>query len=90
MARFVIQSAHAPEECLATLDAAMAQGRNMLAQYDFGCAVGDHSNHVCYTTLEAENEAAARRLVAGPLASKATVVEVGKFTEDQIRSFHAA
>jgi hypothetical protein len=88
MARFFIQSTHTPEQCLATLDAALAQGRDVLAQYDFGCAVGDHSNHVCYTTVEAKDAADARRLIAGPLQSTAQVVEVGKFTEQQIRSFH--
>jgi hypothetical protein len=90
MARFFIQAAHTPEECLATLDAALAQGRDMLARYDFGCAVGDHSNHVCYVTVEAKDAADARRLIAGPLANKAQVVEVGKFTEQQIRSFHGS
>ncbi len=61
----------------------------MLAQYDFGCAVGDHSNHTCYIRLEADGEAAARSMIAGPVATYAQV-EVGKFTEQQIRSFHAA
>jgi hypothetical protein len=90
MARYTIQSTHSPQDCLATLDAALAQGRDMLAQYDFGCAVGDHSNHTCFVTLEAESETAARRLIAGPIAEQARVVEVGKFTEAQIRSYHAA
>ena len=90
MSRFVVQSAHSPADCLATLDAALSQGRDMLARYDFGCAVGDHSNHVCYVTLEAQDETGARALVAGPLAATAKVVEVGKFTESQIRSFHGS
>jgi hypothetical protein len=59
-------------------------------RYDFGCAVGDHSNHVCFVTLEAESELGARRLVAGPVGDKAWLVEVGKFTEAQIGSYHAA
>jgi hypothetical protein len=90
MARYLIQSGHTPEECLATLDAALAQGREMLAQYDFACAAGDHTNHTCYVTLEAPSEKAARELVAGPVAARAEVVEVGKFTEAQIRSFHGS
>jgi hypothetical protein len=88
MARFVIQSTHTPEECLATLDALMAQGRDFLSQYDFGCAVGDHSNHVSYATVEARDAADARRSIPAPLAARAQVVEVGKFTEEQVRSFH--
>lgn len=90
MARFLIQATHTPEACLATLDAALAQGLDMLAQYDFACAAGDHSNHTGYVTLEADSEAAARKMIAGPLADRAEVVEVGRFTEAQIRSFHGA
>ncbi len=90
MARYLFQSTHTPEECLATLDAALAQGRDMLAQFDFGCAAGEHTNHTCHVTLEARSEAAARQMIGDPLASKGQVVEVGKFTEAQIRSFHGA
>ena len=89
MARYLFQAAHTAEGCLATLDAALAQGRDTLARYDFGCAVGDHTNHTTYFSLEADSEAAARAMV-GPIANKGQLVEVGKFTEAQIRSFHAA
>ena len=90
MARYLFQAAHTPEECLATLDGALAQGRDTLARYDFGCAVGDHTNHTCYCSLEADNEAVARAMVGDPIGNKGQIVEVGKFTEAQIRSFHAA
>jgi hypothetical protein len=63
---------------------------NVLATYDFGCAVGNHSNHVCFCALDAPSEAEARAQLPQTIASKATIVEVGKFTPDQVRSFHSS
>jgi hypothetical protein len=88
MSRFTIQAAHTPEGCLQTLDEVLALGPSALANYDFACAVGDHSNHMCYTIVEAANEAAARATLPERVRSTAQVVEVGKFTPEQIRSFH--
>ncbi len=88
MARYLIQTAHTPEECLQGLDDVLAQGSDVLARYDFGCAVGDHSNHVCYTSVEASSEAQARAQLPRSIADKANVTEVGKFTPTQIKSFH--
>jgi len=88
MARFLIQSPHTPEECLQALDEVLAQGPNVLAGYDFGCAIGDHSNHASYTLVEADNAAAARSTLPKLLSAKAVITEVGKFTPEQIRAFH--
>jgi hypothetical protein len=90
MARYFIQASHTPEECLMGLDEILAQGPNMLASYDFGCAVGDHSNHVCQTTLEAPDEAAARQSIPSRIRDRARVTEIGKFTAEQVRSFHGS
>jgi hypothetical protein len=88
MPRYLIESSHTPEECLKALDEVLAQGPEALARYDFGCAVGDHSNHRAYTMIEAANEVAARNILPMLLRGKAQVIEVGKFTPEQIRSFH--
>jgi hypothetical protein len=88
MARYYVQASHTPEECLQGLDDILAQGDGAISRYDFGCAVGDHSNHVCMTTVEAANEAAARGMLPRGIAPRAQVTEVGKFTADQVRSFH--
>jgi hypothetical protein len=88
MARYLVQATHTPEECLSGLDEALAQGEATLARFDFACAVGDHSNHICFTTLEAPDMTAARSMLPGGIAGKAQVVEVGKFTPQQVRSFH--
>jgi len=60
------------------------QGRDMLAQFDFGCAAGDHTNHTRYVTLDVPSEAAARQIGGVLLAGTVQVVEVGKLTEEQI------
>jgi hypothetical protein len=90
MARFFIQATHTPQECLQGLDEIVAQGPQALAGYDFGCAVGDHSNHVCQTTIEALDESAARMTIPSLIRDRAKIVEVGKFTPEQVRSFHAS
>jgi hypothetical protein len=88
MPRFLIQSPHTQEECLQALDAFLAQGPDSLARYDFACAAGDHSNHTSYATVEAANESAARALLPQLVSSRAQVIEVGKVTPEQIRSYH--
>jgi len=50
--------------------------------------VGDHSNHVAYATIEAVNEPAARNTMPMLLRSRAQLVEVGKVTPEQVKSFH--
>jgi hypothetical protein len=88
MARYLVQSQHTPAECLNGLDQVLAQGEGTLATYDFACAVGDHSNHICYTSIEAGSADEARGKLPSGIRSQAMVTEVGKFTAAQIRSFH--
>jgi hypothetical protein len=89
MPRYFIQASHTPAECLKGLDEILAQGPEALSRYDFGCAVGDHSNHVCQTTVEAADEVSARQSIPVLIRERASIVEIGKFTADQVRSFHA-
>ena len=85
MARYFIESPHTKEECLRALDETLAQGPESLAKYDWGCMAGDHTG---YATIEAGSEAAARNTVPALVRNKTRVIEVGKFTPEQIRSFH--
>ena len=85
MARYLIESPHTKEECLQALDEVLAQGPETLARYDFGCMAGDHTG---WATVEAGSESEAQNPVPGFLRSKARVVELTKFTPDQIKSFH--
>jgi hypothetical protein len=79
---------HTADGCLQTLDDVLALGSDALAHYDFACAVGDHSNHMCFTTVEAIDSVAARATLPQTVRANAQVIEVGKFTPEQIRSFH--
>jgi hypothetical protein len=89
MARYLIQATHTPDQCLQGLDDIVAMGPNEIGRFDFGCAVGDHSNHVCFCSAEAPNEAAVREMLPRGIRAIATVTEVGKFTAEQVKSFHA-
>lgn len=85
MARYLIQSPHTPEECLQTLDECLAQGPEQLAKYDWGCMDDDHT---CYGVIEAGSKATVESLVPSSLRHKARIVELAKFTPEQIKSFH--
>jgi hypothetical protein len=88
MSRYLIQSMHSADGCLQTLDDVLALGPDALAGYDFACAVGDHSKHICYTTVDAIDAIAARATLPPSVRAQVELVEVGKFTPEQIRSFH--
>ena len=88
MARFLVQAAHTPEQCLAALDELVAIGPGEIDKWDLGCAVGDHSNHICYAILESADLNAARDLVPSGARAQAQITEVGKVTEAQVRSYH--
>lgn len=85
MARYLIEAPHMPEDCLKALDEVLAQGPAQLAQYDWGCM---DNNHTCYTIVEKPSKSAAESIVPTFLRSKARVVELNKFTPEQVKSFH--
>lgn len=87
MSRYLIESPHTKEECLRTLDEILAKGAETLNKFDWGCGSGDHTG---YALIEGENESRVRNMLPGFLREKARVIQVGKFTPDQIRSFHKA
>ncbi len=85
MSRFVIESQHTKEECLKALDETLAKGPEVLKKFEWGCAAGDHTG---YALIDAENESGVRKMIPGFLEEKTKVVKVGKFTPEQIKSFH--
>ena len=85
MAQFLIESSHTKEECLKALDETLAKGPEVLDRFEYGCMSGDHRG---WATVEASTETQAREYVPGFLRSKARVVPVGRFTPEQIRSYH--
>ncbi len=82
--RFLVIISHTPESCLADLDKVSAKGEKLLATFDWGCMYGDHSG---YAVIEAKDEAAARAMLPAGL-SEVKLIKVGKYTREQIRSFH--
>ena len=88
MARFLVQASHTAEQCLQALDEMVAMGPGEIDKWDLGCAAGDHSNHTSYRVLDAADSAAAKNAVPPGSRSQAQVIEVGKLTAEQVRSFH--
>jgi hypothetical protein len=84
--RFMIIAPHTAEQCLAALDEFAGHAPKLLAKMDFGCKAGDHTG---YAIVHAENADAARNMLPETLRASAKVVELNKFTIDQIKSFHA-
>jgi hypothetical protein len=85
MAQYLIESSHTKEECLKALDETLAKGPEVLGRFEYGCMAGDHRG---WATVEAGSENQAREYVPSFLRSKARVIQVGRFTPEQIRSFH--
>lgn len=85
MARYLVESPHTKEECLRALDEILAEGPSTLNKFDWGCPAGDHTG---YAIVDAENESFVKKMIPSFLQNKARIVEVSKFTPDQIKSFH--
>ena len=85
MSKYLIESPNTEEECLKALDQIIEKDPNMLDKYEFGCMSGDHTG---YATVEASSEQEACQMVPTFLQDKAKVVELTKFTQEQVRSFH--
>lgn len=85
MSRFLIESPHTKEECLRALDEVIATGKGSIDEYEYGCMDGEHAG---YLIVEAGNKQEALRKVPDFLKSKARVVQLNKFTEEQVREFH--
>lgn len=85
MERYIVESPHTKDECLRALDEILAEGPAVLNKFDWGCQTGDHTG---YAVVDADNENTVRNMIPTFLRTKARVIKVGKFTPEQIRSFH--
>lgn len=86
MAFYMITSAHEPEQCLDALDEMAAKGTGSLDKFVFGCKEGDHTG---YAIVEAENRSAALDVLPDMLQETACVAKVERFTQADIKAFHA-
>lgn len=85
--KYLIETPHTKEECLKELDGILAEGRDVLNKFYWGCGTGDHTG---YAIVDGANEADVRKLVPGFIRNKAKIVEISQFSPEQIRSFHKA
>ncbi len=87
MARYMVELPHTPEECLKALDEQLAKGKDVLDKIEYGCKTGDHTGYALVDSISRNDVLA--KYVPGFIQEKARIVEVGKFTPEMIKSFHA-
>jgi hypothetical protein len=85
MTRYLIETTHSPEQCLADLDAVLEQSPSLLRDLQWGCRAGLHTG---WAVVEARSPEEVSRYVPAPMRSRTRVVEVQPFTADQIRALH--
>lgn len=82
---YIIESRHTPQECLRALDDVLERGPDVLDRFEWGCAKGEHTG---WALVEAGSESKVRDMIPESVLDKTRIVEVSKFTPDQIKSFH--
>ncbi len=85
MARYLIETHHTPEQCLADLDAVLEQAPGLLQRLEFGCRTGVHMG---WTIVEASSAQEAVRQIPPAMRDRTRVVEIERFTPEEIRGFH--
>ena len=87
MARYMIEASHDPTsaDCLRILEACVSYGSHYLTHADWGCMDGTHTS---WMIVEAEDIADARRMLPPAVRETARVVQLNKFTPEQIRELH--
>ena len=88
MSRYLIELTHEDEHtaCLKALRAIERYGAHLLVEMDWGCKVGTHSG---WLIAEVDNRDDAVRLVPPEFREQARIVELNKFTPEEIRSLIA-
>ncbi len=85
VSRFIIITPHTAEQCLKSLDDYAANNPALLKETDWGCMVGDHTG---YVVVKAADETAARNLLPADERKAARIIQLNKFTVEQIKEFH--
>lgn len=84
MERFLVETPHTDENCLALIDELNAQG--YLQHFDWGCRVGLHTG---WAIIEAENEAQARLSIPPLVRGNARITKLNKFSEEDVAQLHS-
>ncbi len=85
MARYLIETRHTPKQCLGDLDTVQEQAPELLQKLEFGCRTGIHMG---WTIIEASSAQEAVRQIPAAMRDRTRVVEVQRFTPEEIRGFH--
>jgi hypothetical protein len=83
MERYLIETPHTGENCLALVDQVQAQG--YLHHFDWGCRAGVHTGWVI---IDAENENQARMAVPPLVRADARVIRCNKFSPAELAELH--
>jgi hypothetical protein len=83
MKRYLIETPHTAENCLALIEEVNAQG--YLSNFDWGCRAGVHTGWVI---IEAESEAQARMAVPPLVRKQARITRLNKFGVGDVASLH--
>ena len=82
--KYMVISPHTVEKCLAAIDD-VAEDETLLENTEWGCMGGDHTS---YSTVMADDEKAAKKMVPEELREDAKVVLVTKLTKKKIQEIH--
>lgn len=83
MDRYLIETPHTYQECMALLQQIHAMG--YLHHFDWGCEAGEHSG---WAIIEAENEELAQLAVPPLVRNKARVIKLTKFDASKVEPTH--
>jgi hypothetical protein len=67
------------------LNAVLMQGAHYLTNTEWGCMAGDHR---AWILLDAEDDAAVKRIIPPAFRDKARIIKLNTFTPEQIRAMH--
>jgi hypothetical protein len=82
---YIVESRHTPQECLRALDDVLERGPELLDKFEWGCAKGEHTG---WAMLEGSSASDIGMMIPSSMSSETRVIEVSKFTPEQIRSLH--
>ena len=82
MPQYQIELPHTEEDCSAAINMVVTYGMHLMNHTWFGCDSGVHTG---WLNLEVNNELDARRILPHSLRNQARVIEVRKFTTEEVQ-----
>jgi hypothetical protein len=85
MSKYLVEVTHTQRECVWALKQLLDAGPEFLARFEWGCMDGEH---VGWTFFDAESKFAAQEIVPRVLRPKARIIELSRFSPEQVRVLH--